>query len=113
MADEDLYKQTLKLADADYAKQQPFLLQLMTTSNHRPYTYPDERIDIKSGNGRDGAVKYTDYAIGQFLDAGASESHGSIIRSSSSSPTIPPAVQARKTCPSPTIRFHCSSMRRS
>ena len=68
MADEDLYKQTLKLADADYAKQQPFLLQLMTTSNHRPYTYPDDRIDIKSGNGRDGAVKYTDYAIGQFLD---------------------------------------------
>ncbi|MEB0045061.1 MULTISPECIES: LTA synthase family protein [unclassified Pseudomonas] len=68
MADEDLYNQTLKLADADYAKQQPFLLQLMTTSNHRPYTYPDNRIDIKSGKGRDGAVKYTDYAIGQFLD---------------------------------------------
>jgi phosphoglycerol transferase MdoB-like AlkP superfamily enzyme len=68
MADEDLYNQTLKLADADYAKRQPFLLQLMTTSNHRPYTYPDNRIDIKSGNGRDGAVKYTDYAIGQFLD---------------------------------------------
>ncbi len=68
MADEDLYTQTLKLADADYAKQQPFLLQLMTTSNHRPYTYPENRIDIKSGDGRDGAVKYTDYAIGQFLD---------------------------------------------
>ncbi|WP_277759078.1 LTA synthase family protein [Pseudomonas sp. A34-9] len=68
MADEDLYKQTLKLADADYARKQPFLLQLMTTSNHRPYTYPDNRIDIKSGNGRDGAVKYTDYAIGQFLE---------------------------------------------
>jgi len=68
MADEDLYRQTLKLADADHAKQQPFLLQLMTTSNHRPYTYPDNRIDIKSGNGRDGAVKYTDYAIGDFLD---------------------------------------------
>lgn len=68
MADEDLYKQALKLADADYAKQQPFLLQLMTTSNHRPYTYPEGRIDIKSGSGRDGAVKYTDYAIGQFLD---------------------------------------------
>lgn len=73
MADEDLYKQTLKLADADYAKQQPFLLQLMTTSNHRPYTYPDGRIDIASGNGRDGAVKYTDYAIGQFLEQARSK----------------------------------------
>jgi phosphoglycerol transferase MdoB-like AlkP superfamily enzyme len=46
----------------------PFLLQLMTTSNHCPRTYPDNRIDIKSGNGCDGAVKYTDYAIGEFLD---------------------------------------------
>ncbi|MBC3477948.1 LTA synthase family protein [Pseudomonas taiwanensis] len=67
MADEDLYRQALKLADADHAKQQPFLLQLMTTSNHRPYTYPDGRIDIPSGEGREGAVKYTDHAIAQFL----------------------------------------------
>jgi len=68
MADEDLYRQALNLADADYAKKQPFLLQLMTTSNHRPYTYPEGRIDIPSGKGRDGAVKYTDYAIGKFLE---------------------------------------------
>jgi phosphoglycerol transferase MdoB-like AlkP superfamily enzyme len=67
MADEDLYRQTLKLADADYARQKPFFLQLMTTSNHRPYTYPDGRIDIPSGDGREGAVKYTDHAIAQFL----------------------------------------------
>ncbi|AIG02375.1 MULTISPECIES: LTA synthase family protein [Pseudomonas] len=69
MADEDLYQQTLKLADQNFAKQTPFLLQLMTTSNHRPYTYPEGRIDIASGDGRDGAVKYTDYAIGRFLEA--------------------------------------------
>ena len=67
MADEDLYRQTLKVADADHAAGKPFFLQLMTTSNHRPYTYPDGRIDIPSGEGREGAVKYTDYAIGQFL----------------------------------------------
>lgn len=67
MSDEDLYAQTLKLADQDHAAGQPFFLQLMTTSNHRPYTYPAGRIDIASGDGREGAVKYTDYAIGQFL----------------------------------------------
>ncbi|WP_373388559.1 LTA synthase family protein [Pseudomonas alcaligenes] len=67
MADEDLYIQALKVADQDYAANKPFFLQLMTTSNHRPYTYPDGRIDIPSGEGREGAVKYTDYAIGQFL----------------------------------------------
>src|SRR5690606_5728385 len=67
MADEDLYHEALRLADSDHAAGKPFLLQLMTTSNHRPYTYPDGRIDIPSGDGREGAVKYTDYAIGQFL----------------------------------------------
>ncbi|HXQ99032.1 MAG TPA: LTA synthase family protein [Pseudomonas sp.] len=67
MADEDLYRQALNLADEDFAKKRPFFLQLLTTSNHRPYTYPEGRIDIASGNGRDGAVKYTDYAIGEFL----------------------------------------------
>lgn len=45
----------------------PFFLHVMTTSNHRPYTYPEGRIDIPSGTGRAGAVKYTDYAIGKFL----------------------------------------------
>ena len=67
MSDEDLYTQALKVADADHAAGKPFFLQLMTTSNHRPYTYPEGRIDIPSGTGREGAVKYTDYAIGGFL----------------------------------------------
>ncbi|MDR2838413.1 MAG: LTA synthase family protein [Azonexus sp.] len=68
MSDEDLYAQALKVADQDHAAGKPFFLHLMTTSNHRPYTYPAGRIDIPSGAGRDGAVKYTDYAIGQFLE---------------------------------------------
>ncbi|MFP6850030.1 MAG: sulfatase-like hydrolase/transferase [Pseudomonas sp.] len=67
MSDEDLYTQTLNVADSDYAAGKPFFLQLMTTSNHRPYSYPEGRIDLPSGQGREGAVKYTDYAIGQFL----------------------------------------------
>ncbi|MCQ4313744.1 LTA synthase family protein [Pseudomonas stutzeri] len=67
MADEDLYRLAIKEADTDYAAGKPFFLQLMTTSNHRPYTYPEGRIDIPSGDGREGAVKYTDHAIGEFL----------------------------------------------
>lgn len=67
MADEDLYEQVIQVADGDYAVDKPFFLQVMTTSNHRPYTYPDDHIDIPSGTGRAGAVKYTDFAIGQFL----------------------------------------------
>ncbi|GAB4566844.1 MAG: LTA synthase family protein [Geothermobacteraceae bacterium] len=67
MADEDLYQQAIRVADLESAQHTPFFLHLMTTSNHRPYTYPDGRIDIPSGSGREGAVKYTDYAIGEFL----------------------------------------------
>lgn len=67
MADDDIYSQAMKIADTDYASSKPFFLQLLTTSNHRPYTYPEGRIDIPSGEGREGAVKYTDWAIGQFL----------------------------------------------
>ncbi|TNE76098.1 MAG: alkaline phosphatase family protein [Gammaproteobacteria bacterium] len=67
VADEDLYQQAIEVANADHRAGKPFFLQLMTTSNHRPYTYPEGRIDIPSGTGREGAVKYTDYAIGEFL----------------------------------------------
>lgn len=66
MSDEYLFNQAEKLLDREAGKAPQFLM-LMTTSNHRPYTYPDGRIDIKSPGGRDGAVKYTDYAIGKFL----------------------------------------------
>jgi phosphoglycerol transferase MdoB-like AlkP superfamily enzyme len=39
----------------------------MTTSNHRPFTYPDGKIDIPSHTGRSGGVKYADYALGRLL----------------------------------------------
>ena len=67
MSDEDLFQQAIKTAELETRKKKPFFLHLMTTSNHRPYTYPEGRVDISSGSGRDGAVKYTDYAIGHFL----------------------------------------------
>jgi phosphoglycerol transferase MdoB-like AlkP superfamily enzyme len=40
----------------------------MTTSNHRPYTYPDNKIDLPSGKSRNGAVKYADFALGKMLE---------------------------------------------
>ncbi|MBL7738024.1 MAG: sulfatase-like hydrolase/transferase [Chitinophagaceae bacterium] len=67
ICDEDLYDAVIKDADTKALQKKPFYDFVMTTSNHRPYTYPEGKIDISSGSGRDGAVKYTDYAIGQFL----------------------------------------------
>lgn len=67
ISDEDLYDAVVRHADEQYKSGKPFYDFVMTTSNHRPYTYPKDRIDIPSGTGREGAVKYTDYAIGRFL----------------------------------------------
>jgi len=67
--DEDLLDWSLREADAASAVQKPFFHFVMTTSNHRPYTFPDGRIDLPSKEaGRAGGVKYTDYAMHRFLE---------------------------------------------
>ena len=73
MSDGDLYRQAIKVAGKAHSEGQPFFLHLMTTSNHRPFTYPEGQVDIPSGTSRSGAVKYTDHAIGEFLAAAAKQ----------------------------------------
>ena len=68
VADEDLFTLALHELDARHASGRPFFAHVMTTSNHRPFTYPAGRVDIASGSGREGAVKYTDWAIGDFIE---------------------------------------------
>lgn len=65
--DEDLMRWVLHEGDQYHATSKPFFLHAMTTSNHRPFTYPEGKIDIPSKTGRIGGVKYTDYAFGQFI----------------------------------------------
>ena len=67
VCDGDLFKKAIQEADSSYAAGKPFFQYVMTTSNHRPYTYPENCVDIPSGSGREGAVKYTDYAMGQLI----------------------------------------------
>jgi len=67
VADEHLFAQAIREMDVRTRDGRKVFAHVMTTSNHRPFTYPDGRIDIPSGSGRDGAVKYTDWAIGTFL----------------------------------------------
>jgi phosphoglycerol transferase MdoB-like AlkP superfamily enzyme len=71
--DGDVFNWVMKEADDSYSNGKPFYHFVMTTSNHRPYTYPDDKIDIASHTGRAGAVKYTDYAIGEFLRQAATK----------------------------------------
>ena len=66
--DEDLYRWTLREADAAYKANRPFHFFVMTTSNHRPFTFPEGKIDLPSKiSGRRGGVKYSDYAIGELI----------------------------------------------
>jgi len=67
VCDEDLFRKTIREASASHAAGKPFFSMVMTTSNHRPFTYPEGRIDIPSKTGRSGGVKYADYAIGRFI----------------------------------------------
>ncbi len=67
VCDQDLLNRVLKESDGSYASGKPFLNLVMTTSNHRPFTYPEGMVDIPSGKNREGAVKYCDYAIGEFV----------------------------------------------
>lgn len=67
VCDEDLFLKVIREADQSYSSKKPFFSVVMTTSNHRPFTYPDGKIDIPSHSGRNGGVKYADYALGRLL----------------------------------------------
>lgn len=67
VADEDLYTLAMRQMDVIHARGKPFFLHIMTTSNHRPYTFPQGRIHLPERK-RTSAVKYTDWAIGDFIE---------------------------------------------
>lgn len=66
--DEDMYAKLIQIADKYHAEKKPFLNFIMTTSNHRPYSYPDKKIVIPSGTSRNGAVQYADFALQQLFE---------------------------------------------
>ncbi|MSQ00135.1 MAG: alkaline phosphatase family protein [Methylotenera sp.] len=65
--DESLFNNAIKIFDENVKTQKSFFAHIMTTSNHRPYTFPEGKIDLPQGS-RQSAVKYTDYAIGKFIE---------------------------------------------
>lgn len=68
-SDEDTFNKIISEADKSFAEDKPFLTFTLTISNHRPYTFPEGRIDMPSRKGgRIAGVKYADYAIGKFME---------------------------------------------
>lgn len=68
VSDGDLFNHALGYFDIQAEQGTPFFSMIMTTSNHRPYTFPEGIPDVPSeGGGRSAGVRYADYALGQFL----------------------------------------------
>jgi phosphoglycerol transferase MdoB-like AlkP superfamily enzyme len=75
VCDEDMYKKAIKVMNEEAKNKKPFFNHIMSVSNHRPFTYPDGKIDIPSNKkSRIGGVKYTDYALKQFFEMAKTQS---------------------------------------
>lgn len=69
VCDENLYDKAITEMNKESKEGKPFFNHIMTVSNHRPYTYPENKIDIPSdAKSRDGGVKYTDFAMRKFFE---------------------------------------------
>jgi phosphoglycerol transferase MdoB-like AlkP superfamily enzyme len=68
VCDEDMYRKAIEEMNNEAKENRPFFNHIMTVSNHRPFTYPEGKIDISGkSKSRSGGVKYTDYALKQFF----------------------------------------------
>ncbi len=76
VCDEDLYRKALEDFRALAATGQPFFGTILSVSNHKPFTYPPGKIpEDPNERKRENAVKYSDYALGQFFKEVRKESY--------------------------------------
>ncbi|MCE9648410.1 MAG: sulfatase-like hydrolase/transferase [Parvibaculum sp.] len=69
VSDEDLYTEALQRMDEMAADKKPFLLTMMTVSNHRPYRFPENHIKFDpSMTNRENSARYADWAYGDFIE---------------------------------------------
>ncbi|WP_291287359.1 alkaline phosphatase family protein [Flavobacterium sp.] len=75
VCDEDMYNKAIKVMNTEEKQNKPFFNHIMTVSNHRPFTYPNNKIDIPGdAKSREGGVKYTDYAMKKFFEMASKQS---------------------------------------
>ena len=76
-SDEDLYDQAHLEFEQLSATEQPFFSLVFTSSNHTPYEYPDGKIIQydEQKQTRNNAAKYSDHALGQFLQKARQSSY--------------------------------------
>jgi len=75
VSDQDIYDKALSEFVAMDKNKKPFFTAIMSVSNHKPYTYPEGVIPEDPGEKRRAnAVKYTDFALGEFFEKAKKES---------------------------------------
>ncbi|MGB0135126.1 MAG: sulfatase-like hydrolase/transferase [Dokdonella sp.] len=69
IADEELFDNALAEFDKQIERGERIFSLVMSTSNHRPYLFPEGIPGVQAeGGGREAGVRYADYAIGKFFD---------------------------------------------
>lgn len=69
VCDEDMARKAIREMSKQAQSGKPFFNHWMTVSNHRPFTYPNGKIDIPGdAKSRNGGVKYTDYSLKVFFE---------------------------------------------
>lgn len=74
VSDEDIMNRAIVEFRELARRGEPFMGTVLSVSNHKPFTYPPGRIpEDPKAQKREHAVKYSDYALGQFFRAARQE----------------------------------------
>ncbi len=75
VCDEDIFNRAVGEIRELSKSDKPFFATILSVSNHKPYTYPPGRIpENPNERKRENAVKYSDFALGEFFRAAKKES---------------------------------------
>lgn len=75
VCDEDLFRHAIKYFNTRPDDGRPFFSLIMTTSNHKPYTFPKGVPGVApEGGGRAAGIRYADYALGRFFEMAREQS---------------------------------------
>ncbi len=69
VSDEDLFRNAVHEFDLQYERGELMFSVIMSTSNHKPFTFPAGVPGVpEEGGGREAGIRYADYAIGKFFE---------------------------------------------
>jgi len=68
VCDEAIFTKALQVMDEVHAQGKPFYSLVLSVSNHRPFTFPQDHIKAEGRfHRRENVVRYADWSLGQFM----------------------------------------------